>query len=169
MNRIRIFFFLLLLSINGGIKAQTSEEIYLWPNGAPTESGFTGEETQLENGRVGNVSHPTITVYRAAQPNGMAIIMCPGGGYFRLAINHEGHDMAQWFNKQGITYLVLKYRMPNRHHEVSLSDAKQAIRLVRQHAKEWQVNPDKVGIMGASAGGHLTSTLSTLYSGKDII
>lgn len=94
----------------------------------------------------------------------MAIIMCPGGGYSGLAMNHEGHDMASWFNTQGITYAVLKYRMPNGHNEVPLSDAEQAIRMVREHAAEWSVNPQRVGIMGASAGGHLAASLATLYS-----
>jgi acetyl esterase/lipase len=97
----------------------------------------------------------------------MAVIMCPGGGYARLAMNHEGHDMAPWFNTQGITYVVLKYRMPNGHKEVPFSDIEQAIRLVRQHAAEWNINPSKVGIMGASAGGHLASTLATHYTSKE--
>ena len=79
-------------------------------------------------------------------------------------MKHEGHDMAPWFNTQGITYAVLKYRMPNGHHEVPLSDAEQAIRMVRKHAAEWGVNPQRVGIMGASAGGHLAASLATLYS-----
>ena len=79
-------------------------------------------------------------------------------------MKHEGHDMAPWFNTQGITYAVLKYRMPNGHHEVPLSDAEQAIRMVREHAAEWGVNPQRVGIMGASAGGHLAASLATLYS-----
>ena len=139
----------------------------LWANGAPTGNGLTGAEQHLENGRVANVSVPDITVYRAANPNGMAIIACPGGAYIRLAMNHEGHDMAAWLNAQGITLVVLKYRMPNGHHDIPLSDAEQAIRLVRRHAREWNLNPDRIGIMGASAGGHLAATLSTLYSGAD--
>jgi acetyl esterase/lipase len=77
-------------------------------------------------------------------------------------MDHEGHDMAAWFNAQGITYAVLKYRMPNEHHEVPLSDALQAIRLVRKHAEEWNI--EKVGIMGSSAGGHLASTAATHYT-----
>ncbi len=111
--------------------------------------------------------NPTLTVYPASHPNGLAIIMCPGGGYTILAMDHEGHDMADWFNTQGITYAVLKYRMPNGQHEIPLSDAEQAIRLVRQHAEEWKVNPARVGIMGASAGGHLAASLSTLYSSEE--
>lgn len=111
-----------------------------------------------------NIVNPSLTVYPAEKPNGMVIIMCPGGGYGGLALAHEGHDMAAWFNTQGITYSVLKYRMPNGNNEVPLSDAEQAIRLVREHAAEWGVNPARVGIMGASAGGHLAASLATLYS-----
>ena len=142
-------------------------ELPLWPAGAPNSNGLTGTEEDLDGGRVANVVNPSITVYKANQPNGMAIIMCPGGGYARLAMNHEGHDMAPWLNAQGITYIVLKYRMPNGHYEVPLSDAEQAIRLVRRHAKEWNIRPDRIGIMGASAGGHLAASLATLYSSEE--
>lgn len=107
---------------------------------------------------------PGITVYRPAKPNGIAVIMCPGGGYAHQAINHEGHDMASWFNSQGITYVVLKYRLPQGDPMIPLSDAEQAVRILRTHAGEWGINPAKIGIMGASAGGHLASMLSTHYS-----
>ena len=139
----------------------------MWPNGAPNTNGLTGDQEDLNGGRVANVVNPTITVYRPAKPNGMTILMCPGGGYARLAMNHEGHDMASWFNTQGITYAVLKYRMPNGNREVPLSDAEQAIRIIRQHAKEWDINPNQVGVMGASAGGHLAASLSTLYNSDE--
>ncbi|MDR1673462.1 MAG: alpha/beta hydrolase [Bacteroidales bacterium] len=164
----KILIFIGCLCVGMTLTAQEKPlELPLWANDAPNNNGLTGEEQQLENGRVSNISRPSITVYRPANPNGMAIIMCPGGGYVRLAMNHEGHDMAQWFNAQGITFAVLKYRMPNGHADVPLSDAEQAIRLVRQHAKEWQLNHNKIGIMGASAGGHLAATLATLYAGTD--
>lgn len=107
---------------------------------------------------------PALTIYRPAKPNGIAIIMCPGGGYSHQAINHEGHDMAAWFNAQGITYAVLKYRLPQGDPVIPLSDAEQAVRLMRSHAEAWNIDPAKVGIMGASAGGHLASMLSTHYS-----
>jgi acetyl esterase/lipase len=150
------------------ITAQNTEIIQLWQNGAPNDSGLTGEETQLENGRIGNITNPSLTVYHPEKPNGMAIIMCPGGGYFRLAPNHEGFDMNKWFTSSGITYAVLKYRMPNGHPEVPVADAEQAIRIFRQNAAEWKINPNKIGIMGASAGGHLASTISTQPSSKDV-
>ena len=139
-----------LLAISTALSAQKPVELELWPDGAPNSNGITTPEQKLENNRISNVSEPTLTVYPAAKPNGLAVVACPGGGYIRLAMNHEGHDMADWFNAQGITYAVLKYRMPNGHHDVPLSDAHQAIRLMREHANEWHIQ--KVGIMGASAG-----------------
>lgn len=146
--------------------AQQPVELPLWPDGAPNSSGLTGEEQETRPHFVTNVTHPTLTVYHPEKPNGMAIIMCPGGGYRGLGMDGEGYDMAPWFCGQGITYIVLKYRMPNGHWEVPVSDAEQAIRMVRQHAKEWNVNPYKVGLMGASAGGHLTATLATHYNSE---
>ncbi len=163
----KTIFFSILLSVATMLSAQNTFELPLWPAGAPNSNGLTGTEEDLEGGRVANVIKPSITVYKADKPNGIAIIMCPGGGYARLAMNHEGHDMAPWLNAQGITYIVLKYRMPNGHYEVPLSDAEQAIRLVRQHAKEWNIRPDRIGIMGASAGGHLAASLATLYSSNE--
>lgn len=159
----RNILFLSLLFVTTILSAQKPVELLLWPDGAPNTNGLTGTEEDLQGGRVANVVNPSITVYRPAKPNGMAIIMCPGGGYARLAMNHEGHDMAAWFMAQGITYAVLKYRMPNEHYEVPLSDAEQAIRLMSKHAKEWNINPNRIGIMGASAGGHLAASLATLY------
>jgi acetyl esterase/lipase len=159
----RNILFLSLLFVTTILSAQKPVELLLWPDGAPNTNGLTGTEEDLQGGRVANVVNPSITVYRPAKPNGMAIIMCPGGGYARLAMNHEGHDMAAWFMAQGITYAVLKYRIPNEHYEVPLSDAEQAIRLMRKHAKEWNINPNRIGIMGASAGGHLAASLATLY------
>lgn len=161
MKKILLLSFLFAATM---LSAQKPVELPLWPNGAPNNNELTGTEQGRNNGGVSNVTEPTLTVYPAPHPNGMAIIMCPGGGYSGLAMNHEGHDMASWFNTQGITYAVLKYRMPNGHNEVPLSDAEQAIRMVREHAAEWSVNPQRVGVMGASAGGHLAASLATLYS-----
>lgn len=143
-----------LLFVTTMLFAQNPVELPLWPDGAPNSN------------EVPDDSQPFIKVFPAEKPNGMAIVMCPGGGYSHLAINHEGYDMASWINAQGITYIVLKYRMPNGHYEVPLSDAEQAIRLVREHAAEWGVNPQRVGVMGASAGGHLAASLATLYSSE---
>ena len=153
---------LFMLLVSSSLLAQKPIVIKLWPDGAPNTNGITTAEKPLENGRVTDVTEPTLTIYPAHKPNGMAIVACPGGGYVRLAMNHEGHDMASWFNGQGITLAVLKYRMPNTHHDVPLSDALQAIRIMKEHADEWKI--DQVGIMGASAGGHLASTASTHFT-----
>ena len=104
----------------------------------------------------------TLTIYPAKKPNGQAIVACPGGGYAGIAVTHEGHDMAAWFNTQGITYAVLHYRMPYGKHEIPLSDAHQAIRYMRKHAEKWGIK--QLGIMGSSAGGHLASTAATHFT-----
>ena len=153
---------LFMILVSSSLLAQKPIVIKLWPDGAPNTNGITTAEKPLENGRVTDVTEPTLTIYPAHKPNGMAIVACPGGGYVRLAMNHEGHDMASWFNGQGITLAVLKYRMPNTHHDVPLSDALQAIRIMKEHADEWKI--DQVGIMGASAGGHLASTAATHFT-----
>lgn len=160
---------LLLLFVVGSTTLSAQPKpivVEVWPNGAPKENGLTGPEQPLENGRVANISKATLYIYPAATP-GPAIISCPGGGYRRLAMNHEGHDMAEWFNRQGITYAVLKYRMPNGDISIPISDALQAIRLLRERASEWNVNPELVGIMGASAGGNLAAQAATQFTSKE--
>ena len=104
----------------------------------------------------------TLTIYPAKNPNGQAIVACPGGGYAGIATTHEGHDMATWFNTQDITYAVLHYRMPYGKHEIPLSDAHQAIRYMRKNAEKWGIK--QLGIMGSSAGGHLASTAATHFT-----
>ena len=99
--------------------------------------------------------------YLPQQPTGRAIVDCPGGGYSHLATQHEGHDWAPWFNERGIAFFVLTYRMPNGDRTIPLGDAQQAIRIVRDSAQVWGINPLDVGIMGFSAGGHLASSVST--------
>ncbi|MBR4044008.1 MAG: alpha/beta hydrolase [Bacteroidaceae bacterium] len=104
----------------------------------------------------------TLTIYPAAKPNGQAIVACPGGGYAGIAVTHEGHDMAAWFNTQGITYAVLHYRMPYGKHEIPLSDVHQSIRYLRKNANQWGIKT--LGVMGFSAGGHLASTAATHFT-----
>jgi acetyl esterase/lipase/lysophospholipase L1-like esterase len=109
----------------------------------------------------------TLTVYLPEHPSGRAVVDCPGGGYSHLAMDHEGHDWAAYFNRQGIAYAVLKYRMPNGDRTLPLSDAYHAIRTVRDSAAAWHINPCDVGIMGFSAGGHLASSVSTHADWRD--
>ena len=161
----KILFTLAGIILSAVALAQEPVEIKIWPQGAPNPNGLTGPENQLENGRVNNISDPVIYVYKAdaVKNTGAAVIICPGGGYVRLAMNHEGHDVARWLASKGITGIVLKYRMPNGHHDVPLSDAHQAIRVVREKASEWGIDPQRVGIAGNSAGGHLAATVATHF------
>ena len=102
-----------------------------------------------------------IVGYLPDQPTGKAVVDCPGGGYSHLSMTNEGHDWAEYFNKQGIAFFVLTYRMPKGDRTIPVSDAQNAIRMVRDSAQVWNINPRDVGIMGFSAGGHLASTVST--------
>lgn len=129
------------------------QEILLWENGAPGALGQADSDK------------PTITAYRAPRgSSGTAVIVAPGGGYGALATEHEGRQEAYWFNAMGITAFVLKYRLgPRYHHPIELGDAQRAIRTVRARAPEFNVLPDRIGMMGFSAGGHLTSTAGTHF------
>ena len=102
-----------------------------------------------------------MVAYLPEHPTGRAVVDCPGGGYTHLATQHEGHDWAAYFNKQGIAFFVLTYRMPGGDRSIPMGDAQNAIRMVRDSAAAWHINPEDVGIMGFSAGGHLASTVST--------
>lgn len=141
--------------------------VKLWETNPPTNNEITETEKCERNGNwITNVSSPELTIYQAnkATNTGMAVVICPGGGYAGLAIQHEGSEFAKWLNGQGITAFVLKYRMPNKHKEVPLDDAQQAMRYVRKHANEFGIDANKVGIAGFSAGGHLAATTSTHYT-----
>ena len=162
----KIFCVMSLLVLMNMVAQSKVVEIELWPDGAPNSSGITSPEIQ-EGNIISSVTRPVLYVYPAAEPNGTAIIMCPGGAYAKLAFNHEGTDMAEWFNSMGITYAVLKYRMPNGHDDVPLSDAEQAMRIMRLRGSEWGVDTNSIGIAGASAGGHLAATLATHYSSAE--
>ena len=152
---------LLLLSVN--INAQKIVKLWVTP---PTENGLSGKEIVERNGDwVSNISKAELEIYlpKKNKNTGMAVVICPGGGYAGLAINHEGREFAKWLNSFGVAGIVLKYRMPNGNKEVPLDDAWQAIRYVRTYAEEWNINKDKVGIAGFSAGGHLAATASTHF------
>ncbi len=125
----------------------------LWPDGAP---GARGNEDK---------DKPSLTIYLPApdKANGTAVVVCPGGGYATLALGHEGKEVAEWLNSQGVTAFVLKYRVRPYRHPAPMLDAQRAIRTVRARAKEWNVDPQRIGIWGFSAGGHLASTVGTHF------
>ena len=141
----------------------SSVVIPLWKDQtAPTSSGLPADAEEIVNsGWISLVTNPELTVYPAENPNGMALLMCPGGGYSGVAISHEGQELAPLMNDNGITYAVLKYRMPNQHPEVPGEDVKEALRILKSHSIEWGIDTTKIGIGGASAGGHLASTIAT--------
>lgn len=153
---------IILLNFSLGVFGQNNNIIKLWPNGAPNSNGITEKEREVNPNRIGFITEPELIVFPAKNPNGMAIIACPGGGYRYVAIDHEGLNMADWFNSMGITYAVLKYRMPNGNKDVPLSDVHQAIKIMRSNQDKW--NFSQLGIMGSSAGGHLASTAATHFT-----
>lgn len=156
----KILSLLCFLSMAAGMSAQKTIDIDLWQNGLPNTNGI--DKTQPYDDAKRNFK-PCIRVFlpAAEKSNGKAVVACPGGGYSHLAMSHEGYDWAEYFNEKGFAYIVLKYRMPHGNCEVPVSDAMEALRIVRENAKEWNIDPRKVGIMGSSAGGHLASTVST--------
>jgi len=109
-----------------------------------------------------------ITVFRPVKPNGAAVIICPGGGYGGLVTGPEGYGIAKWLNKQGITGVVLEYRLPEGDADIPLLDAQKAIRMVRSNAQVWEIDSERIGIMGFSAGGHLASTAATHFDNGNI-
>ncbi len=132
-------------------RAESTE--LLWPNGAP---GALGNE---------EADRPALTIY-LPRSNGVrsGVVVCPGGGYQMLALDHEGKQIAAWLNARGVAAFVLRYRLgPRYHHPIELGDAQRALRLVRYHAADYGIEPDRIGIWGFSAGGHLASTAGTHF------
>jgi acetyl esterase/lipase len=174
VTRCLLYSFLSLFSF---MVATAQQELPLYGTGPiPNSKAAADEEKDEPSGNpvrhsLSKVSRPTIAVYlpAAGTGNGTAVIICPGGGYDHLAITHEGTDVAQALSGMGIAAFVLKYRLPSDETMVDktigpLQDAQRAIQLVRQRAADWGVNPDRVGIMGFSAGGHLASTAGTHFN-----
>jgi len=159
-----IFLLFTLFLITSSLIAQ-DKVLKVWPNGAPNDNGMIEPEEKYDGVRVRNVSVAEMYVYlpEKEKNTGAAVVICPGGGYMIEAMDHEGYDVAAWLKSKGIAGIVLKYRLPYGHHEIPLSDAQQTIRIVRNKAKEWGIDPDKIGIAGSSAGGHLASTAGTHF------
>lgn len=171
-----LFAAILLLFI---LKASAQQRVInIWNEKIPGAIEDTSyKEVDLSNAdgiyQIRKVTTPTLTAFFAAKvnANGTAVIVCPGGGYSHLAFKKEGVNVAEWLNSIGVAAFVLKYRLPSdsimKNKSIGpLQDAQEAIRMVRRNAKRWNIDPDKIGVMGFSAGGHLAASLCTLYNQK---
>jgi acetyl esterase/lipase len=143
---------------------ETPAPIYLWESGAPGSEPRKAETEKLEGSNVGNVHNPSITPYLPTKDaTGTAVIIAPGGGHSKLCLGHEGYALAEWFQDHGIAAFVLKYRLAREKgstytiQDHAMADTRRAIRLVRSRAGEWGIKPDRIGIMGFSAGGELAA------------
>jgi len=153
--------------------------IPLWSGDVPGEKGDIGDEKLIKRDkddglvRLTNVTAPAIYLYRPGKyvkNTGVAVIVCPGGGYSILAMSHEGQDVCRWLSRMGVTAVLLKYRVPRRKelekHHAPLQDAQRAMSLVRKRAGEWGIDPKKIGVLGFSAGGHLATMVMSQYDNK---
>jgi len=157
-----IVFVCIILSVSAFAQDKVMK---VWPNGAPDDNGMTKPEEKYDGVRVRNVSEAEMYVYLPQKKNntGAAVVICPGGGYWIEAMDHEGYDMAKWLAERGVAGIVLKYRLPYGHDKIPSEDARRAMRIVRSNAEDWGINPGKIGIAGSSAGGHLASTVGTRF------
>jgi len=185
-RRKRAVFIIALAFLTSGLaKAadpNSPQPLRLWPGTAPGDKADIGPEhdtTKDPNSknhddiiRLGNVSEPTITVFKPApdKDTGAAVVVCPGGAYNILAMNLEGTEVCDWLNSVGVTGVLLKYRVPARKglekHTAALQDAQRALGIVRHNAKDWKIDPHRVGIMGFSAGGHLSAAASNNFESR---
>lgn len=135
--------------------AENPERLPLWPSAAPVGDGTV------------DPANAFITIHPAPKPNGAAVIICPGGGYGGLVTGAEGHGIAAWLNGHGIAGIVLEYRLPKGRSEVPLLDAQRALRTIRHRSQDLALDPNRLGIIGFSAGGHLASTAGTHFDAGD--
>jgi acetyl esterase/lipase len=163
-----IFTIFLLMALN----SNSQNKIYLWPGVVPGEKEAKHEPVLAANQsgnviRMTDVNNPALLVYEPQKSlnNGAAVIICPGGGYVTLAMNKEGSEVAGWFNKMGYTAFVLQYRVPEKRYG-ALQDIQRAMRIIKNSASKWKIDPDKLGVIGFSAGADLCAKLSTEYEVK---
>ena len=156
---------LLLLSMTNIQLINAQKVIKLWPDGAVGNNECTKPEETFNGKMVRFVSEATLTIYlpEKEKNTGVAVIICPGGGYGIEAMDYEGYDYALFLQQHGIAGIVLKYRLPYGHHEIPLIDAQHALRTVRSNGAKWGIDSTKIGISGFSAGGHLASTAATHF------
>ena len=171
INRTLLTGIFILLAMN--CTAQTIMKV--WPGEIPgsiKNETYFEKSTKTSSGLTGyqGVTDPTVTIFLppADKAKGTAVLICPGGGYGMLAFDHEGFQIARWLNENGIAGIILKYRLPSDlimkdKRTGPLQDAQEAMRIIRRNSKEWKINPQKIGVIGFSAGGHLASTISTHY------
>ncbi len=155
---------LLMVSVSVASAAETLH-IPIWDNNtAPHSNGFSGEDKKLDNGNYQNITHTDLYIYAAdsEKNSGQAILICPGGGYGAVAVGKAGIEFAEWLSAQGITAAVLKYRLPNGVKEVPFEDVEAAMKIMRQRSSEFGYDPNKVGLSGSSAGGHLVSWFANM-------
>jgi acetyl esterase/lipase len=164
---------LLAVLLTGSLRAAEPITLKLWSGPPPLAVPAAKPEAYIapdpgmdpDITRLGNVTEPSLTVYQppAGKRNGACVLICPGGGYYILAMKHEGTQVAEWLNSLGVTAVVLKYRVPAPKDGPAqlrpLLDAQRAMSLIRTHAKDWGVDPDRIGVLGFSAGGHLAAWL----------
>ena len=164
--KLRIFILISLMIVCSTLLAQ--QEIKLYKNGPSEVSGITEKEVNHDNTWVTDITEARMYAYIVPKDkaSGSAVLICPGGGYGGLAVEHEGSQVAVWLNSIGVSAFVLYYRMPNQHGEIPLKDAQVAIQIIRKDAKKWNLDIHKIGIAGFSAGGHLASTVGTQFTKK---
>lgn len=178
MKNLKLAFYLIFITLVPTTALAQNPVLKVWPYGVPgsTKSDSWIEKATETNGvvsRYEKVNDPTLTVFlpTAEKATGTAVLICPGGGYGVLAFDHEGYAIARWLNENGIAAYILKYRLPSdlimKDKSIGpLQDAQEAIRIIRRNREHYKVNPNKIGVIGFSAGGHLASTISTHYAEK---
>lgn len=162
-------FVALFLSAVAMLSAAEHPVIPLWPEGIPGVKPHTAPDVVDHTGRISEVHEPTLTVWPApaGKANGTAVVICPGGGYAILSAQREGARYAEWLNELGVTCFIVKSRLKEYGHPAPLRDVLRAMRIVRSRAAEFGVDPQRIGIIGSSAGGHLASSAATLYDHAD--
>ncbi len=162
-----VFLFIPLSGVAEPVSELPAEPIYLWAENPLVEP----DREHIKDQRVYAVDNPSMTPFwpEEGKANGTAVVIFPGGGYVRLAINHEGYDIAKWFAARGVAAFVVKYRMQEYGFPAPLLDGLRAVRLVRKNAAEWGVDPTKIGVVGFSAGGHLAASVSTRFTFTNLL
>ena len=164
----RLALFAVALLCARPLSAAEPKVINIWPEGVPDLKTNATPEVE-NNGTFSNIHHPTLTVYAppADKANGTAVIFCAGGGYVHVAVGPNGGAITKWLNELGVTVFVLKYRCQEYGHPAPLRDVLRAVRIVRSRAAEFGVKPDRIGVIGGSAGGHLAACAGTLFDAPE--